>query len=73
MIQLLLDRGFDPNQQNGEGDTALHKAVVNGAVFCTDILMNYGADESIINYRGFLAWELSGDLAMKKEIRQIGE
>lgn len=35
--------------------------------------MNYGVDESIVNFRGFLAWELSGDLAMKKEICQIGE
>lgn len=73
MIQLLLDRGFDPNLQNEDGDTPLHKAIVNGAVFCTDILMNYGVDESIVNFRGFLAWELSGDLAMKKKICQIGE
>ena len=59
MLKLLLLKGFEPNTQNEDGNTPLHYAVDSRHLKCVDILINFGADESIENKLGLSAWELN--------------
>ena len=43
-LQLLLEAGANPNLAREEGDTALHHAVLYGAVDCVKLLIAAGAD-----------------------------
>ena len=58
MVQLLLSRGFNPNTQNMDGNTALHYAVNNGQSKIVDSLISHGADEKIVNNQGVTPWEI---------------
>jgi ankyrin repeat protein len=58
MLTLLLTKGFEVNTQNYDGNTPLHYAVDAQTKKCIDILINFGADESIENDQGMIPWEL---------------
>ena len=58
MLRLLLSKGFEPNTQNFEGNTAMHYAIDAKFLKCVDLLINYGADENIVNNHGVFPWEL---------------
>jgi ankyrin repeat protein len=52
MVTLLLLRGADPNQQDKNGNTALHHAVETSMIDAIPILIEYGASLEIANNQG---------------------
>ena len=52
MIYMLLKMGLPPNGQNEDGNTALHFTINGNFRKCTDILITFGADESVKNKVG---------------------
>ena len=44
MVQLLLDRGANPNKAEENGDTPLHKAAMNGHKAVAKLLLKRGAE-----------------------------
>ena len=53
MVQLLLDRGADPNKANEGGWTPLHEAAQNGHTVVLQLLLDRGADLNKANESGF--------------------
>jgi ankyrin repeat protein len=51
-VKLLLERGVDPNTQDKDGDTPLHKAAYKGYVDVVKLLLEHGADPNIKNKSG---------------------
>ena len=49
MLKILLDQGLNMNLQNKDGNTALHFAINANFINCVDLLLSYGADETIEN------------------------
>ena len=49
MLEILLTKGCEVNWQNKLGNTALHYSVERNFNKCTDILLCWQADESILN------------------------
>ncbi|XWS73082.1 hypothetical protein CRYUN_Cryun02cG0095200 [Craigia yunnanensis] len=47
LLQQLLRRGSDPNEQDNNGRTALHIAASSGSDHCVVLLLEYGADPNI--------------------------
>uniref|UniRef100_A0A803MJU9 Potassium channel n=1 Tax=Chenopodium quinoa TaxID=63459 RepID=A0A803MJU9_CHEQI len=52
LLQLLLERGFNPNERDTEDRIALHIAVANGNENCVAILLAFGADPNIKDSKG---------------------
>ncbi|WBW70913.1 glycerophosphoryl diester phosphodiesterase Gde1 [Schizosaccharomyces osmophilus] len=46
MIKELLDAGFDANEHDAKGSSALHAAVRNHRSSCVEMLIKYGADQN---------------------------
>jgi len=66
-ISLLLDRGFDINAANDNGETALHLAVTNrGAPEIVRFLISKGANLKALNKRG--QTPLAAAMASRKEL-----
>ncbi|KAK6273140.1 PREDICTED: potassium channel AKT1 [Theobroma cacao] len=58
LLQQLLKRGSDPNEQDNDGRTALHIAASNGSEHCIVLLLEYGADPNIRDSEGNVPlWE----------------
>jgi ankyrin repeat protein len=51
IVRLLLEHGANPNNQDSQGNTALHKAL---HPISTKLLLEFGADPTIRNHRGHL-------------------
>ncbi|MCI4409190.1 MAG: ankyrin repeat domain-containing protein [Thermofilum sp.] len=51
-IEGLLSRGYDPNLQDWDGDTALHYACREGDIELVELLLRHGADPDIENNEG---------------------
>lgn len=47
MVQLLLERGADPNAQDAEGRTPLHEAALWGRLQSVKALLRFGADQKL--------------------------
>ncbi|XP_022751651.1 potassium channel AKT1-like [Durio zibethinus] len=52
LLQQLLRRGSDPNEQDNSGRTALHIAASNGSDHCVSLLLEYGVDPNIRDPEG---------------------
>jgi len=71
-ITLLLDRGFDLNAANDNGDTALHLAVTNrGAPEIVKFLISRGANLKAQNKRG--QTPLAAAMASRRELGHLVE
>jgi ankyrin repeat protein len=71
-ITLLLDKGFDLNAANDNGDTALHLAVINrGAPEIVRFLISRGANLKTQNKRG--QTPLAAAMASRKELSHLIE
>ncbi|XWS27197.1 hypothetical protein CRYUN_Cryun26dG0094300 [Craigia yunnanensis] len=58
LLQQLLRRGSDPNEQDSSGRTALHIAASNGSDHCVILLLEYGVDPNIRDPEGSVPlWE----------------
>ena len=58
MVKLLCENArVSINQQDSNGYTALMKACMNGNTRCRDILLEYGADERIVDINGMTAMD----------------
>ncbi|KAL2346750.1 hypothetical protein Fmac_000750 [Flemingia macrophylla] len=44
LLRRLLEKGSDPNEENNDGQTALHIAASKGHIHCVTLLLEYGAD-----------------------------
>ncbi|MEM3549213.1 MAG: ankyrin repeat domain-containing protein [Thermofilum sp.] len=51
-VEELLSRGYDPNLQDWDGDTALHYACREGDIEMVELLLRHGADPDIENNDG---------------------
>ena len=51
-VEELLSRGYDPNLQDWDGNTALHYACQEGDVEMVELLLRHGADPDIENNDG---------------------
>ncbi|MFI3252122.1 MAG: ankyrin repeat domain-containing protein [bacterium] len=49
MLKYLLDQGVSINQQDSNGNTALHKAAINNKIEAYDLLIEENCDTNIIN------------------------
>ena len=58
LLYLLMQKGFDVNLVNYDGNSALHFAMDGKFLKCIEILINFGADEEIENNLGQQPWEL---------------
>jgi ankyrin repeat protein len=58
--KLLLEKGANPNIQNYEGNSALHFALSRKNFGMADLLKFHGAQEDVINKRGYNPWECLG-------------
>ena len=58
--KILLEKGVAVNIQNYEGNSALHYALGRKNFFMADLLKIYGAQEDLINKKGFSPWECLG-------------
>lgn len=58
MLEILLTKGIEVNWQNKEGNTPLHYAIMKNFSKCIDTLINWQADENIINNIGLKPWEM---------------
>lgn len=63
----MLERGFDPNSQNGDGATPLHYAAANGSAGLCKLLMEHGADPGIVDGEGHSAI----DITASPEVRNL--
>lgn len=59
IIELLIDGGADINAKTDVGGTPLHWAANMGKLNACRILLNSGADTSIVNIDGDTAWDLA--------------
>ncbi|XVF88159.1 hypothetical protein PTKIN_Ptkin19aG0027900 [Pterospermum kingtungense] len=58
MLEQLLKRGSDPNEQDNNGRTALHIAASNGSEHCVTVLLEYGVNPNIRDPEGSVPlWE----------------
>ncbi len=51
-VEELLSRGYDPNLQDADGETALHYACREGDIEMVELLLRHGADPDIENNEG---------------------
>jgi ankyrin repeat protein len=58
VIELINTRGAKVNVQSSSGNTPLHYAAVNGHGNLVDVLLRYGADQSLPNHAGEIAADL---------------
>jgi len=58
VIELVNTRGAKVNVQSSSGNTPLHYAAVNGHGNLVDVLLRYGADQSLPNHAGEIAADL---------------
>lgn len=58
VIELLLNKGFDADVQNEDGNTALHYAIDAKMLKIVELLINFGANEHLVNNQGKNPWEL---------------
>lgn len=49
VIELLLNKGFDADVQNEDGNTALHYAIDAKMLKIVELLINFGANEHLVN------------------------
>ena len=59
LVELLLARGAAVDARDGDGDTALHRAVLYGAANAVDVLLARGADRRLKNRDGKTALDLA--------------
>jgi ankyrin repeat protein len=59
MVQMLLDRGADPNQRQQAGYVALHTAALHGDREMAEMLLRAGADPRLANDEGTTAEDLA--------------
>ena len=57
-VQLLLERGSNPNLQRQDGTTALMEACLGKHLAIVKMLLDYGADPSLTNKEGQSAYDL---------------
>lgn len=57
-LDMLLQAGALPSQQNESGNTALHYAIAFGYTRCVQVLIQNGASENIENNQGKKPWEI---------------
>ncbi|EQC41348.1 hypothetical protein SDRG_01322 [Saprolegnia diclina VS20] len=74
VLSLLLRKyGRSPvlNQQNADGATALHEACHVNSAECVQLLVDFGADLSLVGTRGYVKGKAPVEVASKKEITRI--
>jgi len=67
LARLLLDAGADVNGPGGGGFTALHSAAINGDTELVELLLERGADTTVMNAKG----QRPGDLARSERVRTL--
>jgi ankyrin repeat domain-containing protein 50 len=75
VVQLLLDKGADPNARDFEGATALYRAVFTGEVEVVRLLLKNGADANIEDNNSWTALQravMNGNLAMVCALLESG-
>lgn len=65
LCRFILERGIDPDTQNGNGQTALHFGAMNGTAELCKLLLEHGADPRIADNTGRSAI----DVAESPEVR----
>ena len=58
-IEALLEAGADPNLADDRGFTALHHAALGGSEALAALLLKYGADAGLKNFRGETPYEMA--------------
>ena len=61
VVELINVRGAKVNVMSSNGNTPLHYSAANGHANLIDILLRYGADPSIPNHNGEIAYDLCKD------------
>lgn len=61
VVKFLVSQRVDPNQADGDGNTALHHAFMHNFENCIQFLVDSGVDESKQNKLGVQPWELADD------------
>lgn len=56
-MSFLLRKGADPNLQNIFGNSALHYTISNKFFKLTNLLIQFNANEDLINEQGLTPWE----------------
>lgn len=67
LARLLLDAGADVNGRGEGGFTALHSAAANGDAELAELLLERGADTTVLNAKG----ERPADLARSERVRAL--
>ena len=62
IVEYLLEKGFNVNEQDKNGFTALHFAVQSNRIDTIKILLNYGADVNLKNKFGNVPLMLSNNI-----------
>lgn len=76
MVRSLIRAGINVNARNIEGTTALMSAIESGFAPVAGLLLEHGADPSIVNMHGKSAWDLlnaSGDESMRALAQKYGK
>ena len=60
LSKFLLERGVNTNIQNNEGNSAMHYALSMKNFNLADLLKKFGAQEDLINKKGYSPWECLG-------------
>ena len=73
MAQLLIEKGTPVNEQDIDGNTALHLAAEDGDLDLIEILLEYGASKDILNNSGDLPYDELPPLTWddNKELQQL--
>lgn len=70
-IELLLQHNADVDQQDHQGDTALHQAATHGHSFAVDKLLRRGADPNLKNHNGETALDRAIEAQHQNIVRNL--
>ncbi|KAJ0410129.1 hypothetical protein ATCC90586_001614 [Pythium insidiosum] len=71
VVQLLLERGADPELRDAMGNTPLHLSAGWGNLRTTVLLLEAGASPSVVNDSGLSALQLAQRLARREQLRVL--
>ncbi|CAM9751456.1 unnamed protein product, partial [Hapterophycus canaliculatus] len=69
---MLLENGSDTDQKNGVGWTPLHEACYFNHLDTAQLLLVHGADATIKNSQGAMAYNMTGHQPIRDLLREIG-